>query len=205
MVERARWILIGTAMMLVAGALSWSCGGGSSSGSCEVLQGGVYVNLCSGVATPGPVLQNISLCPGTPVTPTPVATSTASTSPTPMETTCANPLPTTVVPVDGTVYFHAVGTYSDKSTQDITNNASTTWTSNDPTVLEANTGTPGPGSSTGPGTFFATGIGTADVNATSAGISAPEPGAPVEVVPSATPSITPAATPSASPTATPDA
>ncbi len=187
MVDRARWVLIGAAMMLVAGALSWSCGGGGSSSNCTVLQGGVYVNLCSGVATPGPVLQDISLCPGTPATPTPVPSSTASVAPTPMETTCPNPLPTTVVPLNGTVYFHAIGTYSNKSTQDITNNVSTIWTSNNPTALVANTGTPGPGSSTGPGSFFAVGAGTADVNATSAGISGLEPGAPVEVVPTPTP------------------
>src|SRR5690349_13357246 len=122
MVGGARWILIGAAMMLVAGALSWSCGGGGSNDSCVQNSSGIPVGLCG---TPPPP-------------PTPVPSSSGSASPTPTETACPAPLPTTVPP-STTLQFHAVGTFSDDSTQDITNNSSTTWTTNDPSVVVANT------------------------------------------------------------------
>jgi hypothetical protein len=195
MVGGARWILIGTALMLVAGALLLSCGGGNNQ-NCVIYQGGVAVNVCAGSATPGPFLQSISLCPGTPATPTPVPTSGTSASPTPIETACPVPAPTTV-PLNGTVFFHAVGTFSNAGTQDITNNASTNWTSNDPTSVIANTGLPG--TSTPPGSFFAAGVGSAEINASSAGISGP--GAEIDVLP--TPTVIPTATPTPSPIPTP--
>jgi len=203
MVGRARWILIGAAMMLVAVAFSWSCGGGGNS-NCIVNQGGIAVNECAGFATPGPFLQKISLCQGTPPPPTPVPSSTASTVPTPIETTCPAPLPTTVVPLGGMAIFHAVGVFSDLSTQDITNNASTNWTSSNPSIVMPNTGTPG--SAAGPGTYFAVGLGSASINANSGGIYGP--GASVVVTASATPIATASPTPtspatSPTPTATP--
>src|SRR5579859_5141187 len=137
MVGRARWILICTALMLVAGALSWSCGGGSGA-SCFSTLTGVAVGFCGTPATPGPFLSSISICPGTPPPPTPVPSSSISPSPTPAETACPAPSPT-VVPLSTTLQFHAVGTFSDNSTQDITDNSSTTWTTNDPSVAVPNT------------------------------------------------------------------
>lgn len=191
MVGGARWILIGAALMLVASAFALSCGGGGS-GNCLVPTSAGTINVCGSYLPIGASLEKISLCPGTPPPPTPVPTSTASPLPTPMETVCAAPLPTTVVPMGGTAVFHAVGTYSDSSTQDITNSATTVWTSSDPATVMANNGAPG--TSTGPGTFFAAGIGTAEINANSPGVAGP--GAQVEVVPSPTPTPAPTPTPS---------
>jgi len=101
-----------------------------------------------------------------------------------METACPAPLPTTVAIQGTNVQFHAVGTFSDTSTQDITDTASTTWTTNNPDVVVPNTNPPG--------SFFAAGPGTAVINATSGGISGTS-GAAVTVPPSRTP--TPTATP----------
>lgn len=187
MIGRARWILIGTAMMLVAGALSWSCGGGGGQ-SCVTNLSGIPTNVCGVPNPPGPYLQSISICPGPPPPPTPVPSSSVSPSATPTETACPAPLPTTVVPLGGTAQFHAVGTFSNDTNQDITNNSSTNWTTTDAGVVIPNTsGTPGPGS------YYAAGYGTATINASSGGISGP--GAAVEVTATTTPSATPSATP----------
>ncbi len=90
-----------------------------------------------------------------------------------------------MLPQGDSVQFHAVGTFSDNSTQDITDNSSTNWTTNDPTVVVSNTEPPG--------NFTAVGPGSAVINATSGGISGTS-GAVIEVPP------TPTATPSPTPT-----
>ena len=182
MVGGARWILIGTAVMLVAGALSWSCGGGSST-NCVTTSAGLPVGSCGTPAPPGASLSSISICPGPPPSPTPVPSGSVSPSPTPTETACPRPLPTTVLPLGDSVQFHAVGTFSDNSTQDITDNSSTNWTTNDPTVVVANSDA---------GNFTAVGPGSAVINATSGGISGTS-GAVIEVPPTPTP--TPSPTP----------
>jgi hypothetical protein len=178
MVGGARWILIGTAMMLIAGALSWSCGGGSSNSTCTTTPNGIPIGNCGTPSPPGPALQSISICPGSPPTPTPEPSSTASTSPTPMETMCPAPLPTTKAVQGATVQFHAVGTFSDMSTQDLTG-GSTVWTSTNTDVVMPN--------STPAGSFFATGPGSAVINATSGGISGPGAGVAISSAPTATP------------------
>src|SRR5689334_1269656 len=123
MMERARWILIGAALVLVAVAFSWSCGGGGGgTGSpCPTFPGGVPITACAAASPPGPALQSISICPGTPLPATPVPSSSASGAPTPVLTTCPSTIVTMVPSAEATVQFHAVGTFTDKSTQDITN------------------------------------------------------------------------------------
>src|SRR5262249_17871184 len=184
MVGGARWILIGAAMMLVAGALSWSCGSGSSNDSCVQNSSGIPVGLCGTPSPPGPSLSSISICPGPPPPPTPVPSSSVSPSPTPTETACPAPLPT-MVPPSTMLQFHAVGTFSDDSTQDITNNSSTTWTTNNPSVVVSNTEPAG--------SFFTLASGSATINATSGGISGP--GAAIEVPATRTPTPSPSPTP----------
>jgi len=157
----ARWILIGTAMMLIAGALSWSCGGGGGT-PCTVNAFGTPVGNCATPAPPGPFLQKIAVCLGPPPTPTPIPSSSASPSATPIETPCPAPSPTTV-PQGCTLQFHAVGTFSDDSTQDITDSSSTTWTTSDRAVVDLN---PSP-----PANYFTAGTGTATINADSGSIS----------------------------------
>ena len=177
MIDRARWvILVGAAMMLVAVAFSsWNCGGGSTSTPCPTSASGIPIIAC-GVASPaGPFLQDISICPGPPPSPTPVSTSTAVIAPTPMETTCPAPV-VTAVPAGGMAQFHAVGTFSDGSTQDITDSASTMWTTSDAAVISPNISPAGSYSVNGPG--------CATANATSGGISgspAAEVGVPTTV------------------------
>jgi len=167
MIARARWVLIGAALMLLAVAFSWSCGGGGGSSTpCgEEIDG--IIQPCGVPSPPGAFLESISLCPGPPPSPTPVSTSTAIImSPTPVETTCPSPI-VTAVPEGGTAQFHAVGTFSDTSTQDITNNASTNWTTNNPSVVMPNTSPAG--------SYFATGSGCTTINATSGSISGSPP------------------------------
>ncbi|MGO9062878.1 MAG: hypothetical protein ACLQU2_36780 [Candidatus Binataceae bacterium] len=183
MIGRARWILIGTAVMLVAGALSWSCGGGGST-SCVVNSSGIPINVCGTPSTPGPSLMSIAICPGPPPTPTPFNSSTASPTAAPTEAICPSPV-ATVVPEGGTAVFHAVGIYNNASTQDLTNNASTTWITDNAAVAIPN--------STPAGSYFAMGLGTATINAVSGGVLGS--GAMLEVTPTTTPAITPTATP----------
>jgi hypothetical protein len=183
--ERARWILIGAAMVLIAVAFSWSCGGsGGSPTACPTYPGGVPITACAAASPAGPFLQAISICPGPPpLTPVSTSTSTATAAPTVVETAC--PAVVTSVPsAQATVQFHAVGTFSDGSTQDITNGGSTTWTSNDPSVLMANT--------TPAGSYFANTNGCANVTASSGGISGSPP-AVVAVGPTICPTPAPAA------------
>ncbi len=186
MVGGARWILIGTAMMLVAGALWWSCGGGGSNSACTTTASGIPIGNCGTPAPPGPFLTNISICPGPPPPPTPVPSGSISPSPTPTETACPAPLPTSL-PQGDSLQFHAVGTFSngivDNITQDITDNSSTTWTTNDPTVVVPN--------AEPPGNFTAVGPGSAVINATSGGIRGPGETIEVPPTPTATPSPTP--------------
>jgi hypothetical protein len=84
----------------------------------------------------------------------------------------------TSVPAGGTVQFHAVGTFNDGSTQDITNSASTTWTTNNTAVISPNTSPAG--------SYFAAGPGCAAADATSGGILG-SPAAEVAVPPGACP------------------
>ena len=174
MIDRARWVLIGAAMILVAFALlSWNCGGGSGPAPCPTYPGGIPIVACGTPAAPGAILEDISICPGPPPSPTPVSTSTAVVSPTPIETTCPAPM-VTAVPAGGTVQFHAVGTFNNGTTQDITNSASTTWTTNNTAVISPNTSPAG--------SYFAAGPGCAVANATSAGLSG-SPAVEVQVPP----------------------
>jgi len=181
MIDRARWILLGAAMLLMMVALSWSCGGGGGGPSSCSTFAGVAVG-CGTPAPAGPILQGISICPGPPPSPTPVPVTTASTSPTPMEPTCPTPI-VTAVPKQ-TLQFHAVGIFSNNSTQDITNSPSTLWTTNNSSVVTPNTSPPG--------SFFAVASGCAGVNATSGGISGSAI-VDVEPVPASCPSPGPAA------------
>jgi hypothetical protein len=180
--ERARWILIGAAMVLLAVAFSWSCGGGGGAAiPCPTYPGGVPITACAVASPAGPFLQAISLCPGPPPSPTPA--STGSAAPTPMETACTAQIVTAVPLVSPpapqpTVQFHAVGTFTDGSTQDITNGGSTTWTSDDPSVVTANT--------TPPGSYSPESTGCANVNASSGGISGSPAVVDVEPVPAST-------------------
>jgi hypothetical protein len=179
MIDRARWILLGTAIALLAVAFAWSCGGGGNSGiPCGFSTLGI-TEACGTPAPPGANLQKISICPGTPPSPTPVPSSSVSTSPTPIETTCAGPIATTV-PVAGTVQFHAVGTYNTGATQDITDSSSTNWTTTNSAVVMPNTSPAG--------SYFATGVGSAQINASSGGVTGSPP-AVVSVF--ATPTATP--------------
>jgi hypothetical protein len=184
MINRARWVLVGAAMMLLAVAFSWSCGGGGSSTPCPTVTTGVPVP-CGFPSPPGATLQSISICPGSPPSPTPVSTSTAVASPTPIESTCPSPV-VTAVPQGGTAQFHAVGVFSDGSHQDITNSATTNWTTNNSAVIMPNTSPPG--------SYFAAGPGCAAANATSGSISGTS-AAVVDVppIPSACPTPGPAA------------
>ncbi len=172
MIDRARWILIGAAMMLVAVAFSWNCGGGAGSGPapCPTTAGGIPIVACGTPSPAGAFLEDISICPGPPPSPTPVSVSAA---PTPMETTCPAPI-VTAVPSQGTAQFHAVGSFSDGSTRDITNSVSTTWTTTNKAVITPNTSPAG--------SYFAAGPGCAMANATSGGISG-SPAAVVDVPP----------------------
>ena len=184
----ARWILIGTAMMLVAGALSWSCGSGGSN-NCVVNNSGLPINFCGAPSTPGPALLSIAICPGPPPTPTPFNTSTATPIATATEVICPSPVSTAVIE-GGTAFFHAIGIYNNASTQDLTNSASTTWITDDVAVAIPN--------STPAGSYFAIGAGTAMINAVSGGVSGS--GAMLAVTPTTTPAITATATPAATPT-----
>ncbi|GEM_PF-5594943 len=188
--ERARWILLGAAMVLVAVAFSWSCGGGGGSPTaCPTYPGGVPITACAAASPAGPFLQAISICPGPPPPPTPVSssTSTATAAPTVVETPCPGPIVTSVPSAGATAQFHAVGSYSDGSTQDITNGASTTWTTSDSSVVVPNT--------TPPGSYFANGSGCATINASSGGISGSPPAVvDVEPIPASTMCPSPAPT-----------
>src|SRR5579885_3183173 len=184
MIERARWILIGTAMVLTAVALTWSCGGGGGQAvPCPTLAGGVPVTACAQASPAGPALQAISICPGPPAPPTAVPTSSASVTPAPVPT-CAAQVVTSVPSPQATVQFHAVGTFSDGSTQDITNGASTSWITNNTSVAVPNTSPPG--------SYFAAGPGCAEINASSGGIlGAPPAVVVVQPVPAGTTCPTP--------------
>src|SRR5579875_553585 len=187
MIGRARWILIGAAMMLVAVAFSWSCGGGGSPVQCVTTITGTTV--CGLPGPPGPSLQSISICPGAPPSPTPIPTSSAVPSPTPIEPTCA-PTVVAAAPTTGvTLQFHAVGTFSDGSTQDITNNASTISTSDYTSVAMPNT-SPG-------GQYYAAGNGCAQINAISGSIAGVPAVMDVLPIPSGTSCPTPAPSPGA--------
>jgi hypothetical protein len=170
MIDRVRWILLGAAMLVVAVAFSWNCGGGGGGATvCPTFPGGIPITACGTASPQGPFLEAISICPGPPPSPTPVSTSTAAISPTPMETTCPAAF-VTAVPAQGTVQFHAVGTFSDGATQDITNSASTTWTTTNSSVVSPNANPLG--------SYFAAGAGCASINATSGGVT----GSPAVVV-----------------------
>jgi hypothetical protein len=187
MMERARWILLGTAMVLTAVALSWSCGGGGGGPvPCPTFAGGVPVTACAQASPAGPALQAISICPGPPAPPTAVPTSSVSAVPTSVPT-CSGQFVTSVPSPQATVQFHAVGTFNDGSTQDITNGASTTWITNNTSVAMPNTSPPG--------SYFAAGPGCTAINASSGGILGSNPAVVVvQPVPATT------TCPSASPT-----
>jgi hypothetical protein len=182
MISRARWILISTAMMLVAGAVWWSCGGGGSSAPCVTGTNGIPVGPCGVPTAIGPSLEKIEICNGaSPLTPVPT-TITVSPTPTPELTPCPAPT-TTMVPQGCTIQFHAIGTFSDGSTQDITDYASTSWASSDPSVVSLN--------APPPSQFNTTAEGTAVVNASSGTIKGV--GIPVSVgAPGACPTTVPA-------------
>ncbi|HEY2104919.1 MAG TPA: hypothetical protein VGH29_04005, partial [Candidatus Binataceae bacterium] len=150
---------------------------------CPTAANGIPIVPCGTPSAAGPFLQDISICPGTPLPPTPVSTSTAVDSTTPMETTCPKPF-VTAVPAGGMAQFHAVGTFSDGSTQDVTDSASTSWTSTNNAVISPN--------SSPAGSYSVVGSGCAMANANSGGISGSPP-AEVEVPPASCP--TPAADP----------
>jgi len=181
MIDRARWILLGAALILLAVAFSWNCGGGGTATPCATLTGGVPIAPCGIPSPPGAFLQSISICPGPPPSPTPISTSTAAASPTPTEAICPSPL-VTAIPQATTIQFHAVGSFSDGSRQDVTNNTSTSWTSTDTSVVSPNTSPAG--------SYFSTGPGCATINAISGGISG-SPAPMVEVSPGACPTPTP--------------
>jgi hypothetical protein len=83
-----------------------------------------------------------------------------------METTC--PQLITAAPTAGlNLSFHAVGTFNDGLTQDITNNSTTTWTSTNLAVAVPN--------SSPAGSYFAAGAGCATINANAGSVSGSPP------------------------------
>jgi hypothetical protein len=180
MINRARWILIGAAMMVLGGVFAWSCGGGGSSTQCVLGVGGIPIIPCGVPSPPGPSLESISICPGTAPPPTPVSTTTASPLPTPMETTCPQQIITAVPTAGINISFHAVGSFNNGTTQDITNNSTTSWTSSNLAVAVPN--------SSPAGSYFAAGAGCATINANSGSISgSPPPVVDVAPIPSGCP------------------
>jgi hypothetical protein len=178
MINKVRWIMIGAAMMLVAVAFAWSCGG---SGGTSCVTSNPYLP-CEAPSAPGPYIQSISVCPGSAVPPTPVSTSTASPLPTPLITTCPTQIVTALPTAGLTFQFHAIGTYSNGVTVDITNNTGTSWTSSDVGVADPN--------SSPAGSYYAPGCGSATINAVAGGLSG-KPAPMVFVLPIPCPTPTP--------------
>jgi outer membrane protein assembly factor BamB len=169
---RRIWSLLLPAFLILCAELMLSCGGGG---------GGAVI----GPPAPGPSLESISVCLGPPATATP--TPTGKPVPTVAPTPCPTGIPTAAMR-GGTIAFHALGRFSNGALRDITEPATTLWSSQPPppSVVEV----------TGQGSFFAANEGCVCVTASSGGLSGNMVGITV-FLPSSTP--TPACTPCPTP------
>jgi outer membrane protein assembly factor BamB len=205
---RLRWLIVAPVVLFVAATvLMSSCGGGSSgcAGSFDPF-GNFVPGFCP---TPGPQagfnLEMIVIGAGTPIastpTPSPNPSPTPHVPPTPTATETLGPQASpTAAAVGQQVPFHAQGLFVKNAKKmfvaDITNRASTLWTSNNQNVL-APPGPPPMG-----GIYQALTTGCACANASSGGISADPISVGVVANPASTPSPCPVC-PTNAPTGTP--
>jgi hypothetical protein len=152
-----RWIILAPVVMLVAGTIISSCGGGNGCFGVIDTTGTFIPGLCPGpTPTQGYALEAINICQLF-ATPSPTGVPTSTPTPkhplrtptptrTPTATACSTPAPGTVfdTTVNGTVQFQAQGVLvknrqKGRKTltifEDITNSANTFWGSNPPGIV----------------------------------------------------------------------
>jgi hypothetical protein len=148
------WLLLAPTLVLCAAALTQSCGNGlfGSSGVCgQSINPFEFVPLIScspptpTPGPPGPGITSVSICPAV----------SSSASPTPCPSFTA-----TSAAVGAVVAFEAIASYSNGTTQDVTDAGTTFWSNSNPSVLA-----PAPTPSPSPGDYSAACPGTSVVAA----------------------------------------
>ncbi len=154
------WLFLLPLLAFIATAMLLSCGGNSGCGNTYDELGAVIPNSGTCVNGPGitPAPSNgsivsISICPGPPLPPTPLPTVTTSATPAPNPTPLPCPTFTGAsIPQGCFIQFHAVATLNNvpaplpghpgrliNETIDITNDATSNWTSSEPAELSPET------------------------------------------------------------------